>query len=67
MNTDKTTDDWIIGLLDWWQTPLHPFIQPSSHPIIQLGLHPCPSAYSGVAATRLYAVSIRGLFIFSLC
>jgi hypothetical protein len=26
--------------------------------------YPGPSAYSGVAATRLYAVSIRGYFIF---
>ena len=25
------------------------------------GLNPCSSAYSGVAATRLYAVFIRGL------
>ena len=35
----------------------------SKFPFVYLvfrGFNPCPSAYSGVAATRLYAVFIRG-------
>jgi len=31
-----------------------------ARPTRQSMFYPCPSAYSGVAATRLYAVSIRG-------
>jgi len=36
----------------------------TARPTNQSIFYPCPSAYSGVAATRLYAVSIRGCFEF---
>jgi hypothetical protein len=36
----------------------------TARPTSQSIFYPCSSAYSGVAATRLYAVSIRGYFIF---
>jgi hypothetical protein len=44
--------------------PTRRYDEPRFFSGLGLFFYPCPSAYSGVAATRLYAVCIRGYFGF---